>query len=346
MWRVVGQEKAITLLKRALDNGSLAHAYLFVGPPQVGKGTLALNLAQVLNCVGGEPPCQQCSSCLRISRGSHADVRVISLKSGEAEKGKASVEIGIDDIREIQHAANLPPFEGRYKVFIIDGAESMSAEASNCLLKVLEEPLPQLIFLLLTSEEKRLLPTVASRCQRIELKPIPAMEVREALIKAYEVTPDKADLLARLSKGCLGWALETLKDSNWAKEREQVIEELTSLLTGSWEERFHWVADLAKLFDKERRSGERRIETWIDWWRDLMLTKSGCVEVVMNADYLLILKEIAEQLTLAQIRDFTIELEKLLQRIRQNVNPRLALEALMLEMPRVAKLRTGQECLK
>ena len=346
MWRVIGQEKAITLLKRALDDGNLAHAYLFVGPAQVGKRTLALNLAQALNCLGGEPPCQQCSPCLRISRGSHADVRVISLKSGEAEKGKASVEIGIDDVREIQHAANFPPFEGNYKVFIIDGAENMSAEASNCLLKVLEEPLPQVIFLLLTSEEKRLLPTVISRCQRLELKPMPVIEVKQVLIKVYEAVPDRADLLARLSKGCLGWALEALKDSNWVKEREHVMDELISLLVGSWEERFHYATELAKLFDNERRSGEEKVEAWIAWWRDLLLIKSGCGEAVMNVDYLSVMKEISEQLTLAQIRDFAIKLEKLLWQIRQNVNIRLAVEALMLELPRIAKLRMEQECLK
>ncbi len=124
------------------------------------------------------------------------------------------------------------------------------------------------------------------------------------------------------------------------------MDELISLLVGSWEERFHYATELAKLFDNERRSGEEKVEAWIAWWRDLLLIKSGCGEAVMNVDYLSVMKEISEQLTLAQIRDFAIKLEKLLWQIRQNVNIRLAVEALMLELPRIAKLRMEQECLK
>ncbi len=176
MWQVIGQEKALTLLKRSLAEDNLAHAYLLVGPSHIGKMTLAINLAQALNCFKDEPPCGQCSSCVRISRGCHADVQVLSLKSKTNEKGKSNVEIGIDDIRDVQHVANLPPFEGGHKVFIIDGAENMSAEASNCLLKILEEPPTKVVFLLLTSEEDKLLPTIVSRCQRIGLKPMPAAE--------------------------------------------------------------------------------------------------------------------------------------------------------------------------
>lgn len=346
MWQVIGQERAVTLLKRSLDNGNLSHAYLLVGPPHVGKGTLALNLAQALNCVGDEPPCGQCPSCLRISKGSHADVRMLSLKSGEGERGKGKVEISIDEIKEIQHAANLPPFEGKYKVFIVDGAENLSPEASNCLLKVLEEPPRQVIFVLLTGDEDRLLPTVISRCQRIELKPMPVIRMTEVLVSACRVAPDKAELLARLSKGCLGWALTALKDDNWVKKRDQAIEELTSLLVGGWEERFHYAAELAGLFNKERHSGEEVIEVWVTWWRDLMLIKCGCRKAVVNMDYVSTLEGMAEQLSLAQIKDFTIRLEELLWQIRQNVNPRLAVEALMLDMPKVAKLEMGQECLK
>ncbi|TET38214.1 MAG: AAA family ATPase, partial [Dehalococcoidia bacterium] len=166
MWQVIGHEKAVALLERSMKGGKLSHAYLFVGPPHVGKMTLAMNLAQALNCRGEERPCGECPQCRRIARGVHADVQVIGLEG--------RMEIGIDQIREMQHAASLKPFEGRNRVFIIDGADHLSHEAANCLLKTLEEPPPNDQLILLAANERLLLPTVLSRCQKLELGPLPA----------------------------------------------------------------------------------------------------------------------------------------------------------------------------
>src|SRR3990172_4385958 len=121
MWQVIGQTKAVSLLQRSLETGSLAHAYLFVGPPHVGKMTLALNLAQALNCEAAESPCGECASCQKIALTKHADVQIVSLTSDrDPAEAKPRTEVGIDQIRQIKHSANLPPFGGRYKVFIID----------------------------------------------------------------------------------------------------------------------------------------------------------------------------------------------------------------------------------
>ncbi len=154
MWQIVGQSRALSLLQRSLEQGSMAHAYLLVGSPHVGKMTLALNLAQALNCQGAEPPCGQCDACQKIALGKHADVQVIGLNTaGNSTEAGPTTEIGIDQIREMQHSSSLPPFEGRYKVFIIDRAELMSTEAANCLLKTLEEPASGVIFILLTTND-------------------------------------------------------------------------------------------------------------------------------------------------------------------------------------------------
>lgn len=335
MWQVIGQDKTLALLKRSLTEGNLAHAYLIIGPPQVGKGTLALNLAQALNCEGVAPPCGECRSCLRIDKGNHADVRVVSLDSAETSAGgRPKVEISIDDVREIQRAANLPPFEGKYKVFIIDGAENLSPEAANCLLKILEEPPPRVVLLLLTEEEGKLLPTVVSRCQRLELKPTTVAEVNRVLLESYGMAPDKAELLARLSQGCFGWVARALKDDSPLKERDQIISQLISVVRGDWEERFSYAAELAAQFERGRKSGKKVMELWLGWWRDLMLVKGGCSGAVINIDYRATFEEWASQFSLAQIRDFIISLQETLEQIYYNVNPRLALEAMMLDMPR------------
>ena len=114
VWQVIGQSRAVSLLERSLEIETLAHAYLFVGPHQVGKMTLALNLAQALNCEANERPCGKCDACQRISSAKHVDVQIIGVnQNGDSGNDKPRVEIGIDQIRDMQHTASLPPFEGK-----------------------------------------------------------------------------------------------------------------------------------------------------------------------------------------------------------------------------------------
>jgi len=197
MWQVVGQDRVVSLLQRSLAKGAIAHAYLLVGPQHVGKMTLAINLAQALNCEVAEPPCGECVSCQKIASAKHPDVQTIGLTSNNnSAEAKLRGEISIDQIREMQHSANLPPFEGRCKVFIIDGAELLSNEAANCLLKTLEEPVGKVIFVLLTSNDRLLPATVVSRCQRLELLPLAVSEVETVLNGRGDIEPQKAKLLA------------------------------------------------------------------------------------------------------------------------------------------------------
>ena len=140
MWRTIGHEKAVRHLSRSLDQGRLSHAYLFTGPPRVGKMSLAMDLARALNCLGHDRPCDDCVQCDRIARALHADVRVVEVESGPNRTGGSRTAIGIDQVRDVQREASLKPYEGRYRVFVFDGAEHVTAEAANSLLKTLEEP--------------------------------------------------------------------------------------------------------------------------------------------------------------------------------------------------------------
>lgn len=325
MWQVRGQDKILALLDRSLEEHNIAHSYLLAGPRHVGKRTLALNLAQALNCDDPQPPCGQCHSCHRILEDKHADVTTLSLDS--------KVEIGIDDIRELQHLANLPPYEGKCKIFIIEDAEYMSTEAANSLLKILEEPPPRVVWLLLATEESRLLPTITSRCQRLELKPIPLEQIQKILTSSYNVDLDKAKLLARLCHGCLGWAISALADDSLLRQRSQKIDELTSLLTASLEQRFAYARELAAQFSQDRRAVVETLETWLSWWRDLMLIKGSCKEAISNVDYEVALGRQAKKLSLNKIRDFITFLGLTKEEISRNVNARLAFESLMLNLP-------------
>jgi DNA polymerase III subunit delta' len=329
MWQVIGQGKILSLLDYSLRTDAMAHAYLLVGPRHVGKGTLAINLAQALNCDGPELPCGQCRSCQRILEGKHADVTPIGPDS--------RTEIGIDDIRGLQRLANLPPYEGKCKVFIIDDAEYLSTEAANSLLKILEEPPPKVVWLLLAAEEEHLLPTVISRCQRLELKPMPSERIQEVLVKSYSVDANRAKLLTQLCHGRLGWAVSALAKDDILEQRSQRIDKLVSLLTStgrSLEQRFAYAQELASQFSQSRRTGAEISELWFDWWRDLMLIKGGCREGIINVDYDITLEEQAGGLSLSEIKEFLANLCLLQEEISKNVNPRLALEWLMLNLPR------------
>jgi DNA polymerase III subunit delta' len=326
MWQVIGQDRIVSLLDYGLKTNAIAHAYLIVGPQHVGKRTLAVNLAQALNCDGPEVPCGECHSCRRILEGKHADITCIGLNS--------RTEIGIDDMRGLQRSANLPPYEGKCKVFIIDEAEYLSTEAANSLLKILEEPPQRVVWLLLAAEEEHLLPTIISRCQRLELKPVPSERVQETLIESCKVDAGKARLLSQLCRGRLGWALSALANDDVLEQRSQRIDRLVSLLTAGLEQGFAYGQEVATHFSLDRKAGAEIIEIWLGWWHDLMLIKGGCPEAITNVDRESVLVKQAQVLSLAEIKEFLASLDFLQGAISRNANPRLALEWLMLNLPR------------
>ncbi len=314
-----------------------------VCPPHVGKMTLAINLAQALNCEAVEPPCGECVSCQKIASAKHPDIQIIGLtSSGNSAEAKPRAEISIDQIREMQHSANLPPFEGRHKVFIIDGAELLSIEAANCLLKTLEEPVGGVIFILLTRNDRLLPATVVSRCQRLELFPLSASEVEATLKSHWEIEPQKAKLLARLCHGCLGWALSAASEDGLLELRTERIDKLLDIINTDYEERFAYAAQLAAQFSQNRRLVQETLDLWLDYWRDLLLVKVGRSDIITNIDRLATLVDMAEDYSLAQIKSVINSIQSAGEQLKQNANQRLVLEGLMLDIPvRVGKTLTA-----
>jgi DNA polymerase-3 subunit delta' len=342
VWDVVGQDRAISLLQRSLETGSLAHAYLLVGPVHVGKMTLALNLAQAVNCEGAVLPCGECVSCLRIADGKHADIQVIDLGSadGDSAESESRVKISVEQIEQMQHSASLPPFEGRCKVFILDGAELLSIGAANRLLKTLEEPVSNVIFVLLTVNDKLLPATIVSRCQLVELAPLGNVEVETALTERWGVELERAKLLSRLANGCLGWAVSAARDEQLLRRRTETLDKLLDISGTGYERRFQYAAQLAVSFSQNRGTVLDVLGLWRDWWRDLMLVKVGCSDIITNVDRSVQLAGMAAGYTLDQIRVFIENIRAAGEQLQLNANPQLALEVLMLNIPEKGRIRS------
>ena len=213
---MLGQERATQLFRRHLAEETVAHAYLLAGPDGVGKRRLALEMAKALNCAGtGVVPCDTCSSCSRMARGVHPDLHVLS-------PGGASEQIKIEEIRALLGRIALRPFHARFQVVILDGADRLTDEAANSLLKALEEPPAHTRFLLTTARLAFCLPTIVSRCQLVRCVRVAANEPTLA--------PDLARRLADTSAA--SWLEQPLPET-----RDDVAQWLEAMVA--------WLRDVA-----------------------------------------------------------------------------------------------------
>jgi len=338
-WRLVGQPGVVAMLEGALREGRLSHAYLFVGPTQVGKATAARELAMALNCRGEDPPCHRCRQCHLIDIGQHPDVEAVRV-GGLCEEPDhrdhhidGSKDIRICQVRRLERLLSRTPFEGRCRVVIMDPADALNVEAANAFLKTLEEPPPSVVLVLVTSREESLPLTVRSRCRRVPFHLMAMADVERALVERWSAAPEKAAFLARLSGGRLGWAIAALEDEGLLSAREAALEDVRRLPGASLSDRFAYAKRLASTFSRERDALFAQFELWEQWWRDLLLAGAGCEELVVNSHHLDKLTEESREYQLRAVVRFLEALSRTRQQLQENVNPLLALEVLMLELP-------------
>ncbi len=328
---LIGYPEVVDRTQREIREERVSHAYLVVGPQQVGKMVMALELARALNCEGPEKACGACPHCEKVTGGTHPDVQVIGLVKDQ--KGdRLRKEIGIDQVRALQHDAGLHPYWGRYRVFIVDEAQRLSTEAANCLLKTLEEPPPACIIILLATDDRTLPQTVSSRCRRVQLRPLSRATVEAALLEQGS-GPEEARLLARLSRGRMGWALEARKNGQLGGVRADALEDLNRAMSGNLRDRFRLAEEMASIYYRDREALDRKLQVWLGWWRDLLLIKGNFSQGITNVDQEKALLDRATGLSLKDISSYIKSIISTLEVLDRNVNPRMALEALMIETP-------------
>jgi DNA polymerase-3 subunit delta' len=328
----IGNERAVAAIERAVAGGSPQHAYLFAGPERVGKAALAMRLAQALNCAAdGERPCGDCSACRRIASRAHADVFTVTLEP--TSEGSQSTAVGVDQMREVERTVALAPYEGRSRVVIIDPADGMTTEAQNAFLKTLEEPPPHVVFVMVSAQPERLLPTVLSRCQRIDFRLVPA-EAIESALRERGADGEEARTLARLAAGRPGWSFAMAAEPAMLERRREAIAQTRSFMTLSMAERMKLAEKLAGRFKEKRDDVFDRIHEWESWWRDVLLAQSGAAESAANVDMRSEMEADAQACSQGAVLAFVKALGEAREHLRANVSARLVLEYLMLQVPR------------
>lgn len=326
---MIGHLWARELLARAFARNQLGHSYLIAGPTYIGKTSLALYLGSLLVCSSKDrSPCGTCRGCLRLARGLHPDVTLVSR---DADKR----DIAIEQVRQIEQDLSLQPYEATHKLVCVCGADRMNDAASSALLKTLEEP-PQGATLVLTAEEPMALPsTVRSRCQLITLQPVPAPVIADGLVADYGVEPGTAAELAALARGRPGWAIGALADEARVEHERAARLSVGSLADAGPLARVEAVATwLGKGTFVELR--ERALELLArleSWWRDALLQALSSRAPGLARHRLG--EADARGVDVPDIVSFLALIQEATYQVQANVVPRLALENLITGMPRV-----------
>ena len=330
-WNIVGHEHAINTLRRALMAQRVRHAYLFTGPEHIGKALLAQRFAQTLLCTGGgdahnapQNPCNTCLSCRKVMHGNHPDVHYISRSTDKQF-------ILIEQVRALQADAARKTFEGRRNIFIIQGMHEMNVQAANCLLKTLEEPEPDVVLLLTAPDPGVLLPTILSRVQQVPMQLLTTKQIKTALEDRWHVEPGEANLIAALAAGRMGWSVQAVEDEDMLAERQVQLEMLAKLSTAGKVQRF----DVAHRLSADSDRLHAILELWLLWWRDIVLAANNCLDLIVNVDMQGMIQNQATKVGAVESQRMVRSILGTMEALDQNVNARVALEVLMLDLPMV-----------
>ena len=320
-----GQDRPVAMLKSYIAKSRLEGSYLFSGPEGIGKKLVAKTLAKAVNCSEGAlDPCDNCASCLKIERNEHPDVYMIDCdtpilidsQSGNERADSDAIKIG--HIRQLQKNIALKPYEGRKKVFIIDAAHNLTAEASNAFLKILEEPVKSSLIILITSKPFLLFKTIISRCRVVKFSGLSREGLKEMIKEDFGLDDESAHFLAYFSEGRPGRALG-LKDTDLIREKNRVIDNFALSRR----------ADFENLNIKKREDVRACLNILATWFRDIYLVKAGLSRrEVINYDRSEELLKQVNRFTFAELDDIFNSISDSIFYLERNINSRLLLHNL------------------
>ncbi len=324
-WGLIGHEWAVDLLRQHIVQRASQHAYLFVGPPGIGRRTLALRFAQALACpqpLSPGEPCRTCRTCLQIERMQHPDLAVV-------QADRVGGTLKVDQVRELQHHLSLSPYEAPFRIALLLRFEEAHVSAANALLKTLEEPPARVILLLTALSSESLLPTIVSRCEVLRLRPLPIEVVAQGLHSQWGVPVEQAHRLVHVSGGRPGYALSLHQNPEQWLQHQAWLKDLHQLLTARRVQRFNYSEMMSK--DKERL--HQALMVWLTFWRDVVLQAAQASAPLTYVDLHQEITNLAERLGLRLAYHVLMAIQRTLDRLERNVNPRLALDILMLDLP-------------
>lgn len=319
---IYGHERQTAILKKTMAQKRVGHAYLFSGINAIGKRTLAGEFAKALSCEKADTlqdSCGQCPSCLKIRHASHADLIFVKAE-GQF--------IRIDAVREIQERMKFRPLEGRWRTVIIDEADKMNDHAANALLKTLEEPSASNILMLISSRPYSMLATIISRCRHMRFNPLPVTAVARYLIEQKGMDQQKSAMLAGLSGGSIGRALELD-----AEDISALRVEIMQLLLNAKKEDPISLLNLASNLGQDKKKIKQGLDIISSCFRDALIFKeTRRNEMLINADKSSFINVLAGNLSGSQILQNISLISKAWETIEQNVNKTLTLETMAFKL--------------
>jgi len=318
---VLGHSRPIDLLQRAIKNDKVGHSYLFLGEEGIGRKFVAFQFAKAINCLKGGPEkgdaCDRCISCKKIDQHLHPDVLVLE-PEGQTLK--------VDQVREMHRDLAYRPYEGKRRVCILTAADRMAPNMSNTLLKTLEEPPLHTVIILLANNSRFVLPTILSRCHPIRFNPLPVPIVSKWLREWKGLSEEEAHLLASLSEGSLGKALE-IREEIGEVQREELLKGWVGLKSLSLEKMENWMDSLST----HRENLLLILEVSKTLLRDLIMVKilKGDSKLI-HSDLLKEMERTATNWNLPSLLKRMDILHQTTLAVRSNANTTLALEAMML----------------
>ena len=271
---VIGQEYIVRSIRNAVHEGKIGHAYLFCGPRGTGKTTMARLLAKSVNCENqNEAPCGHCENCIAAANGTHPDIIEIN----------AANETHVEDIRDLIERSRLAPMQGLHKIYIIDEVHQLSSAASSALLKTLEEPPENVIFILATTDPQKLLPTIISRCQRYDFSKVRKDQIKDHLLDIADkenirMEPSAAEMIAVLSDGGMRDAL-SIMDQCAAYTNDDITEEALDRiygLTGPDEK----ISMIQMILDRNLAEIVRKVRTYEQQGIDFQKYTDGMIDIL------------------------------------------------------------------